>query len=167
MSNEYLREGNIVIRKSTPDDILYLEDKLRHEDIREAWASYRYRPHEALFFSYVLSGQCFTYSYKDEPVAMFGTSDSEMGVNIGSIWLLGSDMIDKVFKSFAKHSKVMINYLIQPYEQLVNFVDVRNEKTIRWLKWCGAEFSDPVPWGKDQLPFRFFVIRRDAVCVPR
>jgi len=39
---------------------------------------------------------------------------------------------------------------------LVNYVDCRNKKSIRWLRYLGAEMSEPEVYGIEKKLFRMF-----------
>ncbi len=72
---------------------------------------------------------------------MFGTSDLNVLAGVGSVWLLGTDEVDKHPREFLKFSAEWRRKLFDRYEVLRNVVDTKNTSSIRWLRWMGAEFS--------------------------
>lgn len=59
------------------------------------------------------------------------------------IWALGTDELTHHKKDFIKESTALINRWVELYGTLENTVATFNKNAIRWLKWLGAEFSEP------------------------
>ena len=59
------------------------------------------------------------------------------------IWALGTDYLNHYAKSFVREASAIINRWVDLYGCLQNSVACFNKKSIRWLKWMGAEFSEP------------------------
>lgn len=71
------------------------------------------------------------------------------------IWCLGTYKIQKFWLPFASESRKIVRKWANEYGCLYNAVGEFNEDSIRWLKWCGAEFDDAVIIGGERfLPFR-------------
>lgn len=71
------------------------------------------------------------------------------------IWALGTDEITRYKKAFIKESKALLNRWVELYGELVNTVACFNKDSIKWLKWLGAEFSEPYKIGNtDYMDFR-------------
>tara|TARA_R100001460_G_scaffold107919_1_gene157583 strand:- start:617 stop:1081 length:465 start_codon:yes stop_codon:yes gene_type:complete len=143
------------IKESKKDDIDYIASNMRKADRDEVWASDRCTPLEALTISYGMSKPCFTGMDGQTPVAMFGVVP--LLENIGSIWLLGTDVIsDSKPISFLRWSKKFFPTLTKSYDMVCNRVDGRNKVHIKWIKWLGFTFINEVNHGPDQLPFYEF-----------
>lgn len=70
------------------------------------------------------------------------------------IWALGTDELDNYPKAFVKESKALIDRWLELYGELTNTVACFNTRSIKWLKWLGAEFSDPYKIGNtDYIDF--------------
>lgn len=98
-----------------------------------------------------------------EPLCIFGVSgisDKELGT---PVWFIGTDELDKYKKEFLYHSKLIIDLWKKEFGDLYNYVHVKNTKSIRWLKWLGAELSEPIfyPGNKSEELFINFKIRGD------
>jgi hypothetical protein len=74
--------------------------------------------------------------------------------------MLGSDKLDKVAKDLFKATKDIIDSFLDDHEVLFNYVDARNKKAVRWLKYLGATIEEAKPHGKDGLPFHLFKFER-------
>lgn len=154
----YEKDG-IVVRTSTREDIMYLKDRLRESDVQEIWASHNHKPEKALKICLYQSLVCFTIQ-NGNPIGMFGISPVDMVGTKASIWFLASNDLDKIKKRFLKNSRKMIDLLLEYYPFLFNWVDCRNEESIKWLEFCGATIEEPKPFGVEGLPFRYFYFDR-------
>ncbi|MDT8902184.1 phage protein Gp13 family protein [Anaeroselena agilis] len=145
------------VRLALPEDIAVVAPRIREADRQEIWASHHFTPAEALDFSFRRPGMRFTILYKNEPVAMFGASRLSLAGG-GAPWLLGTDQIVKVTIPFLRHSREYVQLMLQEYRFLQNHVDVRNDLSIKWLKFCGFTFHAAVRYGAEQLPFYRFTM---------
>jgi hypothetical protein len=145
-----------VVRISKDEDVDFLKDKLREQDVAEIWASNHHTPEEALKISLNDSIVCLTLEDKGQPVAMFGVSPQSAFQNEAIVWMLASPALYNMRTKFLRNCKAVINLFYQYYPYLYNFVDARNKKTIRWLKYLGATVSEPENYGYENLPFHYF-----------
>ncbi len=152
------KEG--MVRTSNELDIDLMKNRLRKSDIDEVWASHHHTPEEALRLSFEMSALCLTVDIKGMPVAMFGIVPQTLLSDRANVWLLATDGILKVRKSFLKHCKEFIDVMLKEYSVLENYVDARNALSIRWLKWCGAVIEEAKPIGIEKLPFHYFYFGR-------
>ena len=65
------------------------------------------------------------------------------GKNTYLIWALATDEITHYEKSFVRESRALLNRWVELYGCLENTVATFNTRAIRWLRWLGAEFSEP------------------------
>jgi len=152
----YYDKDGIMVRSSIEQDIGRMKNSLRESDIQEVYAAANLTPEQALRFSYESSSMCLTVEKNKEPIAMFGISPATLISNTGSIWLLSTDGIKSIRKSFIKKSRWFINIMLSQFPLLENYVDARNKLSIRWLKWCGAKIQEPRPYGPENRPFSYF-----------
>jgi len=133
----------------TTEDLKYLSENLREEDIREVeTVSPGADLLELLKDSMKVSDQCFVVRKDGVPVVIFGSKATEdilsLGANAADIWLLGTDAIKLNKTSFLKLSRKVVQEISEDVDYLWNIVDPRNELHIRWLQWLG--FSFPLPF---------------------
>lgn len=102
----------------------------------------------------------FTVLIGGRPEAMFGTSDVNVLAGIGSVWMLATDEVDRHPRDLLRLSPEWVGKLFSRYEVLRNVVSVDNDASIRWLKWLGARFTDPIEVGG--VPFVLFELRKQA-----
>lgn len=146
------------VRLTRVIDAEELASKLRRADIQEIKAATGEPPRIALENGIFWSDFCYTIVDKeDKPLAIFGTVPDPNLDDMGRVWLLGSDELSKHPLFFLRNSHKWIEKLHQRYTILWNYIDVRNEVHIRWLKWCGFNFIRRLEkYGVEQRPFYEF-----------
>lgn len=77
------------------------------------------------------------------------------------IWALGTDELDNHRKAFVQESRAIIERWVNLYGCLENTVATFNKRAIRWLKWLGAEFSEPYKI-KDTEYVNFWIRRKEC-----
>lgn len=91
-----------------------------------------------------------------EVAFIFGCSPvSLLGVE-GVPWLIGTPLIDRHRRAFIRFSHSYIPAMLAIFPTLVNLVDVRNVKSIAWLKKMGFTLLPAQPAGVSGLPFHPF-----------
>ena len=130
---------SIVVRASTEDDIPKVASRLRHEDSIEVVAQGYEDAEQALSESFKVSTARFTLEKDGEPIAMFGLIPNSILGDKAGVWLLGTEDIATVKKSFCEFSRKVIKYFVGQYPVLFAQVDGRYAKTHRWLEWLGAK----------------------------
>jgi len=156
----HYKKGRVIIRSVVESDLQYLANNLRASDIAEIRASHDQSPEQALRFSAGRSTWCAAVLHKGKPVAIFGLVPDDKADCAASVWFLATDGLLGMWATFLRLSRKIIETMLEKYPFLYNFVDDRNEKSIIWLKWCGATIDEPRPYGAAGLPFRFFAIAR-------
>lgn len=150
------------IRKGRDRDVYELVGKLREADRNELYASDGQDPDLTLIKSWQNSKRRWSAFHNDTLAFVFGvTVSKDMSEGIGIPWLLGSDEVLKVRKSFIKESNKYLDLMLSEFDILVNLVDTRNTLSIRWLKWLGFEFKDPQAFGYENRPFVVFTKMRN------
>jgi|7_EtaG_2_1085326.scaffolds.fasta_scaffold01769_6 hypothetical protein len=136
--------GKIDIVYSNSDDAGFLHNNLRPQDVRECLI-HGVTPYRALHMPlYDKKCKTFTALVDDKAICMFGTMGHDHS-RMGSVWLLGSSLIEKNYFSFLKASHEMVELMQNDYEILENVVPADHQKTISWLGWLGFIFhKEPV-----------------------
>lgn len=120
--------------------------RMRAADVEECRALAGLSPLDGLRLSMKRS-RAFTVVIGGRPEAMFGTSDLNVLAGIGSVWMLGTDEVDRRPKALLRLSPEWVRKLLARYDVLRNVVSVDNAASIRWLTWLGAAFSEPITVG--------------------
>lgn len=93
-------------------------------------------------------------------LAIFG--DAEHGYGIGVPWLISTEHVEQHPREFLRVCKPEVQDMLVRHHTLINYVDARNTGAVRWLRWLGFDFGDPVPYGHSGLPFYPFTLTREV-----
>jgi hypothetical protein len=154
--------SSLRIAQATEEHARQLAPRMREADVVEIWASHAVRPLEALLHCVEESDIALVILDGEEPVAMFGTGP--MSTEVGAIWMLTGDLIDRWPVAFLRIARKTLPILFQGREALVNAIDARNTRSLRWARWMGFEISPAISLGVAGLPFHPIHIRRERVC---
>jgi hypothetical protein len=137
-----------------------IADRVRAADRAELWATCCLDPYQALVRSWAISDHSWTALFDEEPACMFGVTQASLLTDSGRPWMISTDLVDRYPMSFLKEQKPFMVHIWRRYAQLENYVDARNTRSIRWLKWLGFEMGQPEPYGALNLPFIKFKMER-------
>lgn len=70
------------------------------------------------------------------------------------LWLQITDLVEKHKFLFIRHSQIHMQKMLEMYPTIIGNVDTRFPNNIKWLKFLGAQFADPIGFGVQ------FVIRK-------
>ncbi len=139
---------------------LKIADNMRQADRDEIWAAAHTTPEQAVLLSLFATPAAKIGTVNGEPVIIFGVGVSGTALTpVGIPWMLATDELDHHSKAFLRRCKKAMEEMKEGHALLVNWVDARNTKAIKWLKWLGFEVHDPKPHGIDGLPFHRFEMR--------
>lgn len=150
----------VEIREASLDDCFELAPILREIDKKEIKMSSGEEPLAALILSWGLSEHRYVATKDGVPFLMFGVVRIT-GTEGGCIWLLGSDLIEQMPKTFMRKSRQWIDHLAQDYAYLTNAIMEENTVHLKWIVFLGAELVNRVPeYGPGKQPFIFFMRRK-------
>lgn len=141
---------------ATLDDCLDLAPNMRQADKDEIWASAKLGPYGALVESWELSPMSWAGKVDDEVVCIFGVGAVSFLSQKGAPWLLGAHGLERYSFAFLRRNQSIIREMHELFPLLENYVDARNETSIRWLRWLGFKIEEPVPYGAFGMPFHRF-----------
>lgn len=152
-------------RTSVGSDLDGMMHRLRDIDRREINAVTMRDPAVALCSAYMNALRCWTVFFRDEPVAMFGVTRQAMTSDTGTAWLLSTDKIELIPRTFVRHSREYVRAMFERtiFNRLENWVHDENEVSKRWLQWCGFTIGAVEPYGYKRENFRKFWINRCEV----
>lgn len=67
------------------------------------------------------------------------------------LWLFSTPAVDEYKFLFVRNSQRAIEEMLEEWPVIYGFCEISNPRSIRWLRWLGAIFSEPT---KSFLPFR-------------
>ena len=66
------------------------------------------------------------------------------------LWLLTTDIVAENKFLFVRHSQRYVEEMLKEYPLIIGDCMLDNPQAVRWLRWLGAHFHDPVD---NRLPF--------------
>ena len=115
----------------------HLTQNLRQCDLDEIEAMAAVQPGDALRASLALSSHAYAVTCQgSRPIAIFGAAPHPLP-GVGIVWMLGTDDIQTEAVGIARRTRHYFNELNAAYPILWNYIDARNEVSLRWLRWGG------------------------------
>lgn len=143
------------------EDAVDMAPRMRKAEVDEVWAAAHQTPLEALAASLEVSRDAQVWLVEGRPMALFGVGSwSVLNLN-GIPWLLTAEGIEDHVRPFLRDCKQAVAAMREEYAILENYVDARNDKSVKWLRWMGFTIDPAKPFGVDQLPFHRLHWRRD------
>lgn len=130
----------ITIREATQEDAARVLKALRQDEIDELEALGT--TCEANLYAGLETGTALAAYFGDEVAGVFGVFRTESMV---FPWGVFTTQIDKHPIAFLRACRRWRDELTLP---AVNYVDVRNERAIKWFEWLGFDISEPQACGK-------------------
>ena len=149
-------ETEYEVREAKLEDTFIMAHDMRDIDKQEIWASNRARPLDALVRSVRNSERARTGLVDGEIACMFGICRQNLMGRTGTIWMLGTDLLEQHATRFLRENKKEIVDISSECIIIENYCDARNKVTIRWLKWLGFTIEEVEPYGVYNLPFHHF-----------
>ncbi|MFA6051568.1 MAG: hypothetical protein WC762_03160 [Methylobacter sp.] len=122
----------------TEQDIAYLAENMRQSDIEELSAVTDQSLVCAVRSSVLNSHPDYLWAYcvDGDLVLIYGCTRS------GSPWMLGTEALNQNLKELTVRTRVVVRDMLKQFPVLSNIIDVRQKKTIRWLKTIGFSFKE-------------------------
>lgn len=150
----------VFARSLMPGDLEHIAARLRDADRREVQAIRGPVPmYDTLALAVLRSTHYWVSVAGDEPIAMFGVAPTDLLSGIGSPWFLATDRAEGYPRSLVVEGRRYALRMLEVYPHLMNYVDARNTRSIRWLKHIGFEVHPAEPMGIAGLPFHPFEMK--------
>ena len=131
------------------------EQDIRAADRREVEAVHG-NAFAAIVQSVTTSEQAYRVTgAKGEPLVLYGKC-AEENLPGRLIWCMATNSMEPYEREFARVSKEILRKWAAEHGILWNAVGDFNEPAKRWLKWCGAEFGQPLEMGGEKF-VRFYI----------
>jgi len=147
-----------LIVEAQPEHVAELIDNLRPVDHDEilAMGIPADQAEKTVWHTYRMSTVAWAGLADGRVVAVFGVTPLSYLLGHGSPWMLGTTLLDAHTVRFARESRPVVERMQRAYPRLTNYIDYRNKKTIRWLKWLGFDIKPAKPFGLKGHPFHKF-----------
>lgn len=152
--------ASLTIRAAVPADADRLLRELRHCDRLEAEAAVG-AANVGFVLRYTLGASLAAWCCEQdgEIVCLFGVAVLSVVGGLGAPWMLGTDRLDRLPRAVMRQARGNLSRMLALFPHLVNFVDARNLRSIRLLRWLGFEIHPAQPYGVQGLPFHRFEMR--------
>lgn len=152
----------IDVVQALPEHGFYVASHARPADVLEMSAGYSLTPSAAIARGLRVSSQAWAGLVDGVPVAVAGLNRPSLLSSTGYPWMLGTSELERpgVAKAFLRVGGPILQTMLETCEHLENWVDARNTRAIRWLRWLGFTLHDPAPYGPQGLPFCHFEMWR-------
>jgi len=130
-------------RPAIEPDHGYIASNIRQAD-RDELNLWGVDPKDALKSGFESSLQPMTIVSDAMPCAMFGVTPVPHIPGFGTVWLLGTDLLFSAKVPFLRQSNLWLGHCCRPFSSVGNWVDSRNTKHIKWLRWLGFEVTDRI-----------------------
>lgn len=147
---------------ATLDHANELAGRVRQADVDE-FAAQDMTPWEVLKEGLTVSTLAWAGLRDGRVVCIFGIATPSILSGEGVPWMVGSEELDHCAYAFLRRSRMVVGHMLTLCEHLENYVDSRNTRAVRWLRWLGFQIHEPAPHGPHGVPFHRFEMRRSHV----
>lgn len=148
--------AKVIFRPVESGDVGYIAAHLREADRQEIAATRPNADPADVIANAVLRSSHTWVAANGSPIAIFGVAPVSLLGSIGSPWLLATDEAFKHPRTLVVAGRRYISTMRALYSKLFNYVDARNDKSIRWLRRIGFTVLPAVPYGVEGELFHRF-----------
>ena len=116
----------------------------RPEDLEEAYLQSGQHPLQAILSTVDLSLASWAGYIDGELFVIAGVIPGDLETDTGIPWLIASPRMDECRVAIGRHTRYAIKRMQATFSRLENYVHIRNENAIKWLKWSGFTVEDEV-----------------------
>lgn len=149
----YAESAGVVLTDVEAWHIEDLAPRMREADRLEIWASSHALPHDGLVAAVSRSREKWAVEKNGRCICLFGVVPMNLLTGVGSPWLLGSEDLHVIKIPFLRHSRPIIESMLERYEILSNHVHISNTLSLAWLAWLKFTIAPPRPYGVEGLLF--------------
>lgn len=154
--------AEIMVRLATMRDAEELAANLRPEDADELRAATGSEPLPVLIEGLEESVECCALVLGGELAAIWGVVPAVPHWGIGVGWLLTTPVVERRPVAFWRACLRLLPDLLDRWPVLINAIDARHEKALRWARRLGFVVDEPRPFGAAGLPFHNFRVTREG-----
>ncbi|OZI23751.1 hypothetical protein CAL26_09990 [Bordetella genomosp. 9] len=158
--------ANVEVRDIQEGDAEALLADIRPADLIELQASCRGDLLEAIKESIASAPHRWCVTVDGDLAALIGVTRAPRDPEVGIPWMSGTSAFYRAPRALTRLGRHYSAFGLSIYHTLVNYVDVRNTVSIRWLKAMGYTVADePLPVGVNgELFYRFSMSRIRPPC---
>lgn len=150
------RTYRVDLSTASPEDVFEMGDDIRTADRLECWAAGHLWAEEAIMRGLASSTRAWTARADGKILSILGVEPASALTGLGRPWMVGTHALETYAVAAIRESRPALMVMHQLFPRLENWVDARNLKAIRWLRWLGFRVYPARPWGLEQMPFHRF-----------
>lgn len=97
------------------------------------------------------SKDVWTGSVDGKVACVWGIAPPSLMSNRAYMWLYTTDLVKEHQFTFVRRSQIEVEKLLETYDIIAGHCVAGSKRSMRWLKWLGATFSEPEG---DLVPFQ-------------
>lgn len=144
---------DIQIESTTLRHITQLYDCMRPEDRREVVAATGKFPYDVLLETHKVSRDTFAFMDRGFVIACVGIQPYSVASGTASPWMLSTVRMPDYPRELLHYSRKLTDHWASEYDLLVNFVDARYTKALRWVQKLGFTVFPAQPHGPNGAMF--------------
>ena len=140
----------IVIEPTTSEHLDELALNMRESDLQEITCISNRGVRATLALSAELSSWVSTCLVDGAVAAVWGVAPrwaENPRDDFAVPWMLGTPLTNAHPKTLVSESKRQLRLMLNDYDHLQQWVDIRNTASVRWLKHLGFTFGEAKPYG--------------------
>lgn len=143
--------------------LVTLSEDLRQSDLDEITATSALPPAEALVASCLVSTLGWVMRRNGVPICAFGCAPTGVP-GAGHVWMLGSPKMDQSAVTILRLTRPYLDQMHRIFPFLWNYIDARNDRSMRWLEWAGFRLLEAHPeHGREKRLFFTFARYQPSV----
>lgn len=95
--------------------------------------------------------------YEGTLVCLWGVMPTSLADGKAYLWLHTTDSVGECEFTFVRQSQIAVQRMLVRYPRIIGHCRAEAERSIRWLRWLGAEFGHP---SGGLVPF--LIVRKDG-----
>lgn len=145
-----------IVRRPNPEDIEFIIQNIRDEDVEEVNAMGGGTVRDALMSTDNLETNSWVWERDGQVHAIFGVNPVPDREGIGVVWMLATKSFDDHLFAFTAACRAVVQQMVKGYDYVFNYVYEENRKSIKWLEWLGFTIRDAEGIGIDGAKFHRF-----------
>lgn len=140
-----MSSARITISPGCMADVMQVADALREIDRHELELTGAYTgrsPVESVVHGWRISTYKRVFMADGEPIVVYGVAPSPFEDGDGCPWMVATNAITRVPRSFLKASRSEIEAMRAGWRELRNATHKDNVISLQWLQWLGFRVSD-------------------------
>ena len=145
-----------------PKHVEAMLGRIRQADIDEFAAGYCMTPEKGMRLGLKVSTHAWAGVWNGKVIGIAGLHPTSFIGDHANPWMVGTRDLERpeLTREFLELSRSVLEYMVSIYPHLENWVDVRNRRAVRWLRWLGFTMHEPEPHGPYGMMFHRFEMMR-------